>query len=79
MLELGGQAPELHWDLGREAAKAGLEDVIYVGRFGPDFEKAGGLARCFVHPSTAAATRSRGSSRTVGPSRRLEGAGPDAW
>jgi UDP-N-acetylmuramoyl-tripeptide--D-alanyl-D-alanine ligase len=53
MLELGGQAPELHWDLGREAAKAGLTDVIYVGQFGSDFEKGlAGSARCTVHPST---------------------------
>jgi UDP-N-acetylmuramoyl-tripeptide--D-alanyl-D-alanine ligase len=59
MLELGGQAPELHWDLGREAAKAGLTDVIYIGQFGDDFEKGlAGSARCHVHPSTTAARES---------------------
>jgi UDP-N-acetylmuramoyl-tripeptide--D-alanyl-D-alanine ligase len=56
MLELGGQSPELHQDLGREAALAGLTDVLYVGRYGEDFERGlGGSARCFVHPSTTAA------------------------
>ena len=56
MLELGGQAPELHWDLGREAARAGLTDVVYVGQFGTDFERGlAGSARCSIHDSTTAA------------------------
>jgi UDP-N-acetylmuramoyl-tripeptide--D-alanyl-D-alanine ligase len=52
MLELGGQARGLHRDLGREAAKAGLEAIIYVGAHGADFaEGLGASSTCTRHAS----------------------------
>jgi UDP-N-acetylmuramoyl-tripeptide--D-alanyl-D-alanine ligase len=59
MLELGGRAPELHWDLGRQAAQAGLSEVIYVGSFGQDFEKGlAGSSTCVIHPGVPEARES---------------------
>jgi UDP-N-acetylmuramoyl-tripeptide--D-alanyl-D-alanine ligase len=59
MLELGGKAPELHRDLGRAAAQAGLTEVIYVGEYGPDFAAGlGPTSACTVHVSAVDARSS---------------------
>jgi len=56
MLELGGQAPELHRELGREAAKSGLDEVLYVGEHGDAFlEGLAGHSGCTVRHSTVEA------------------------
>jgi UDP-N-acetylmuramoyl-tripeptide--D-alanyl-D-alanine ligase len=53
MLELGGQAPDLHRELGREAARCGLEQVLYVGEHGASFEEGlEGRSGCVVRLST---------------------------
>jgi UDP-N-acetylmuramoyl-tripeptide--D-alanyl-D-alanine ligase len=54
MLELGGQAPELHRELGREAARSGLDEVLYVGEHGEEFlQGLDGHSGCTVRHSTS--------------------------
>lgn len=56
MLELGPEAAELHRDLGRRAAEAGVAEVVAVG--GLADEVAGGAAACGRSPAWPRGTSS---------------------
>lgn len=56
MLELGPGAPAMHTELGIAAARAGVDEVVFVGAFGEDFRRGFGAAgRATLVPDAAAA------------------------